>query len=290
MPLDDPRENRENNGAQVLHTKRPLSNETPSRRVLSIGQWKRHSERALEAVLCSALMASDNELGEILREVDEISKTLKSNATDNQTLKIAHHPAVWGAVKQTLLDRELRYLALTDELTCLYNRRGFFAAATQQLKLAHRNARGLLLFYCDVDNLKKINDSYGHREGDLAIIRAADALELAFRDSDVLARLGGDEFAVLALESSVQSQGILLRRLEKNLKMSSASEKRYELSLSVGVARFDPKHTVSLGELMSRADLAMYEQKRRRPNFCWSKPETGTTRSGREKIMVLEEA
>jgi len=143
-----------------------------------------------------------------------------------------------------------------------------------------------LLFYCDVDNLKKINDSYGHREGDLAIIRAADALELAFRDSDVLARLGGDEFAVLALDSSVQSQGIILRRLEKNLKESSASEKRYELSLSVGVARLDPKHAVSLGELMSQADQAMYEQKRSRSSSCLSKPRTGTTRSERENIEV----
>ena len=283
MAVDDPRKT---NGAQGNHTQASRIKEAPSRKVLSIGQWKRQSDKALEGMLSAALMASDNELGQILHQVDEISKTLRSNAPDHQTLRIAHHPAVWGAVKQTLLDRELRYLALTDDLTCLYNRRGFFAAAMQQLKLAHRNALGLLLFYCDVDNLKKINDSYGHREGDLAIIRAADALELAFRDSDVLARLGGDEFAVLALDSSVQSQGIILRRLEKNLKESSASEKRYELSLSVGVARLDPKHAVSLGELMSQADQAMYEQKRSRSSSCLSKPRTGTTRSERENIEV----
>jgi diguanylate cyclase (GGDEF)-like protein len=283
MALYDPRKT---NGAQGGHAQASRTKEVPSRKVLSIGQWKRQSDKALEGMLSAALMASDNELGQILHEVDEISKTLRSNAPDHQTLRIARHPAVWGAVKQTLLDRELRYLALTDDLTCLYNRRGFFAAAIQQLKLAHRNALGLLLFYCDVDNLKKINDSYGHREGDLAIIRAADALELTFRDSDVLARLSGDEFAVLALESSVQSQGIILRRLEKNLKESSASEKRYELSLSVGVARFDPKHAVSLGELMSQADQAMYEQKRGRSSSCLSKPRTGTTRSERENIEV----
>src|SRR5712664_1513828 len=107
--------------------------------------------------------------------------------------------------------RELRYLALTDDLTCLYNRRGFFAAATHQLKLARRNAQGLLLFFCDVDNLKTIKCSGGHREGDLAIIRAADALERTFRGSDILARLGGDEFAVLTTESSSQSQEVILR-------------------------------------------------------------------------------
>jgi diguanylate cyclase (GGDEF)-like protein len=233
-----------------------------SRRVLAMGRRSGRAETGLEEILSSALRSADNDLGQILQEVDEISATLKSDAPDPQTLRAAHHPAVWSALKQTLLDRELRYLALTDDLTCLYNRRGFFAAAAQQLKLAARNSQSLLLLYCDVDNLKLINDSFGHQEGDLALIRAADALEHAFRDSDVLARLGGDEFVVLAIESSTRAQEILFGRLEKFLKKSRASESRYELSLSVGVARFDPKHPVSLGELMAQADTAMYEQKR----------------------------
>jgi diguanylate cyclase (GGDEF)-like protein len=286
MPLNDPQGN---NAPQAAQTGTTLSNQAPNRRVLSIERWKRAPKETVEGMLSSALLASDSELAQILQEVGEISKTLRSDAPDKQTLRVAHHPAVWGAVKQTLLDRELRYLALTDDLTCLYNRRGFFAAATQLLKLAHRNAQRLLLFFCDVNNLKKINDSIGHREGDLALIRAADALEQTFRDSDVLARIGGDEFAVLALEASGQSQEIILSRLEKYLKISSASEKRYELSLSVGVARFDPKLAVSLGELMVQADKAMYEQKRSRSSSCLSKPRTGTTRSGAENIGVLEE-
>ncbi len=283
MLVDD---QRGNDNAQAIHSGGPPSIGTPNRRVLSVGQWKRSSGKTVEGMLSSALLASDDELGQILHEVEEISKTLKSNDPDNQTLRIAHHPAVWSAVKQTLLDRELRYLALTDDLTCLYNRRGFFAAATQQLKLAHRNARGLLLFYCDVDNLKKINDTYGHREGDLALIRSADALEQAFRDSDVLARLGGDEFVALALEVSTQDQGAILRRLRNSLRKASAEESRYELSLSIGVARFDPKSGVSLGDLMAQADKAMYEKKRTQSSSCLSKPRTVATRSGLENIEV----
>jgi diguanylate cyclase (GGDEF)-like protein len=116
--------------------------------------------------------------------------------------------------------------------------------------------------FCDVDNLKKINDTYGHREGDLALIRTADALEQSFRGSDILSRLGGDEFVVLASETSNQTREILLRRLEKNLRKSSAAEPRYALSLCVGVARFDPKCAVTLGDLMVQADKAMYEKKR----------------------------
>lgn len=227
--------------------------------------WKQPSDRDLEGWLSSALLVSDKELGSVLREVDEISKALKSKEPDAESLRVAVHPAVWGAVRHVILERELRHLALTDDLTCLYNRRGFFAAATQQLKLARRNSQGMLLFFCDVDNLKNINDTFGHREGDLALVRTADALEAAFRDSDVLARLGGDEFAVLALEASGENEEAILLRLEERLMDSNAKEMRYELSLSVGVARFDPQHGVELGELMAQADRAMYEKKRSRP-------------------------
>ena len=106
----------------------------------------------------------------------------------------------------------------------------------------------------------------------MAIVRAAGALQQTFRDSDILARLSGDEFAVLALETSTQSQEVILRRLEKNLKKSNANQFRYEMSLSVGLSRFDPKHPVSLGELMAQADQAMYEQKRSRLRACLTKP------------------
>jgi diguanylate cyclase (GGDEF)-like protein len=257
-----------NTGTQTGHFRTDLLTQRFRRQVLSIDRKNRSAERGVEESLSSALRAADNEFGQILREVDEISKLLKSDHPDTQTVRAAAHPAVWSAVKQALLDRELRYLALTDDLTCLYNRRGFFAAATQQLKLAQRNAQSLLLLFCDVDNLKKINDTYGHREGDLALIRTADALEQSFRGSDILSRLGGDEFVVLALEASNQTQEVLLRRLEKKLKKLNASEPRYELSLSVGVARFDPQQAISLGELMTHADEAMYEQKRNHQKSC----------------------
>lgn len=244
----------------------PVSN----RRAIAMDGRRGPSERDLEGSLSSALLVADKELGNVVREVDEISKALKLDATDAQAVRVAVHPAVWSAVRHVIVERELRYLALTDDLTCLYNRRGFFAAATQQLKLARRNTQNMLLLFCDVDNLKKINDSYGHREGDLALVRTADALEQAFRESDVLARLGGDEFAILALEASSQSLRAILHRLEKSLKKSNESESRYKLSLSVGVARFDPHEAVSLGSLMEQADRDMYDKKRSHPRLCLS--------------------
>jgi len=256
------------NGQQAGRLRAYSPNRSFNRKNLSVDQRKHPSEKELEETLSTALLAADSELGQIVHEVDEISKALKAKSPDAQALRVAVHPAVWSAVKQALLDRELRYLALTDDLTCLYNRRGFFAAATQQLKLARRNTQSMLLLFCDLDNFKRINDCYGHREGDLALVRTADALGEVFRDSDIVARLGGDEFAVLALEASKESQEAILRRLEESLKKLNASEPRYELSLSVGVARFDPQRAVSLGELMAQADRAMYERKRSRLQPC----------------------
>lgn len=265
MPV---RSSQRDNGHHSESLKICLPNPVSKRRTLSMDRYVGPSQKDLEGSLSSALLVADKELGNFVREIDDISKSLKVDAADKQAQRVAVHPAVWSAVRHVIVERELRYLALTDDLTCLYNRRGFFAAAAQQLRLARRNGQGALLLFCDVDNLKQINDCYGHREGDLALVRTADALEEAFRDSDILARLGGDEFAVLALETSSQHEAIILRRLEDSLKKSNTNEIRYELSLSVGVARFDPKHPASLGELMEHADKDMYEQKRKRPGHC----------------------
>jgi diguanylate cyclase (GGDEF)-like protein len=260
MPIPELQADKDSQAARLTSG---LPKQTTNRKIIAMGRKNGPAENGLTESLSSALRAADSEFGQILQEVDEISRLLKSDHPDTQSVRVATHPAVWGAVKQALLDRELRYLALTDDLTCLFNRRGFFAAATQQLKLAQRSGQSLLLLFCDVDNLKKINDTYGHHEGDLALIRTADALEQSVRGSDILARLGGDEFVVLASETSHQTLEIITRRLEKNLKKSRAIEPRYALSLCVGVARFDPKRPITLGELMVQADKAMYEKKRK---------------------------
>jgi diguanylate cyclase (GGDEF)-like protein len=239
--------------------KRPASSQ---RRVVPMVRRKTPVDKDLEGLLSSAMLVADKELGNVVHEVDEISKALKDGTADAKALREAVHPAVWYAVKHVILERELRQLALTDDLTCLYNRRGFFASATQQLKLARRNGQPLLLFFGDMDNLKSINDSLGHREGDRALVRTADVLEAVFRDSDILARLGGDEFAILALEASSRNQETILHRLQKALRKANEEESRYSLSLSVGVARFDPIQDLSLAALMGEADRAMYQNKR----------------------------
>jgi len=161
-------------------------------------------------------------------------------------------------------EEALLALSLTDELTGLYNRRRFFVLTEQCLKVAIRTKKRSLLLYIDMDDLKWINDHYGHNEGDHALIDLAGILKKTFRDSDIIARIGGDEFVVL-LESTGENDEILMTRLYENMKDHHAEgTRRYELSISVGAAQFDPENPISIDELLSKADTLMYAQKRKR--------------------------
>jgi len=161
------------------------------------------------------------------------------------------------------MEETLRALALIDELTGLYNRRGFFTLAEQQLKTADRVKRRMVLLFADFDGLKQINDTLGHPEGDRALIETADILRETFRESDIIARIGGDEFVMLAIETNGSPAEILTARLQENLAARNARKgRRYKLSLSVGLARYDPERPCSIDDLLAQADRAMYERKR----------------------------
>ena len=115
--------------------------------------------------------------------------------------------------KHVKILEEMRNLALRDELTGLYNRRGFFALIEHQLKLAKRKKTGMFLLYADLDDLKSINDTWGHREGDVALIETAKILRKNYRESDVIARIGGDEFVVFPAGTSDDDSEKILDRL-----------------------------------------------------------------------------
>jgi diguanylate cyclase (GGDEF)-like protein/PAS domain S-box-containing protein len=160
-------------------------------------------------------------------------------------------------------EEALRALSLIDELTGLYNRRGFLTLAQQQLKLARRGHRELLLLFVDMDDFKEINDTYGHREGDVALQRTTAILRQTFRDSDIIARLGGDEFVVLAADTSRGSDHLIIDRLRAALRERNEHEGYpYRLSFSVGMAHFDPESPPSIEDLLATADRMLYEQKR----------------------------
>lgn len=157
----------------------------------------------------------------------------------------------------------IRTLSLTDGLTGLLNRRGFTTLAEQQFRTSVRTRNRLWLLFADLDGLKEINDRLGHEAGDRALREIADLLRNGtFRAADLVARFGGDEFAVLATEVSPTDGDTLVRRVEDALGRANEMPGRpFALSLSVGVALYDPERPRTLDELIGEADRHMYEAK-----------------------------
>jgi diguanylate cyclase (GGDEF)-like protein/PAS domain S-box-containing protein len=157
---------------------------------------------------------------------------------------------------------KLRELSLVDELTGLNNRRGFMLLAEQQLLAAGRMKQSALLLYADLDGLKRINDTLGHPEGDRALIDTAGLLKKTFRSSDIIGRLGGDEFVVLAIDTADNANETILARLQDYLHIHNLYDNRpHRLSISIGMARFDPTNPCTLDELLEKGDKAMYVHK-----------------------------
>jgi len=162
-----------------------------------------------------------------------------------------------------LAQESLRNLSLTDDLTGLYNRRGFFALAKQQLSSARREGRHASLVYIDMDGLKRLNDTHGHEIGSRVIQEVGDILRETFRSSDLIARIGGDEFVVFETSNDQIDEGTDVQRLQDNVTRHNAQQVRdYEISLSIGVASMDSDSSMTLEELLKNGDKTMYQQKR----------------------------
>ena len=179
----------------------------------------------------------------------------------------------YQAVGMDITDRkkaeeELRALALLDELTGLYNRRGFFTLVEQELKIANRLKKEMLLLYLDVDDLKLINDTFGHHAGDIALIDISYILKETFRESDIIARIGGDEFTVLAIQTDDTNTEILHTRLQDNIKSYNANgKKRFRISLSMGIVSYHPESPRQIPDLLREADTLMYAQKQKKMEY-----------------------
>ncbi len=159
--------------------------------------------------------------------------------------------------------QEAQARSLIDDLTGLYNRRGFFTLAEHQFKLNKRSQKSMVLVFADLDELKAINDNLGHPEGDRALVDTANLLRKTFRETDIMARIGGDEFVVLITELS--DAKVVLRRLHQNLERRNTKGNRpYQISLSIGMAHYNPLFPSSIEDLVRQADSSMYENKRDR--------------------------
>jgi two-component system, cell cycle response regulator len=156
-------------------------------------------------------------------------------------------------------------ISLHDDLTGLYNRRGFFTLTEYLLKKAKRERECLFMLYADLDDLKDINDTLGHQKGDLALIDTANILRDTFRKSDIIARIGGDEFVVMPIGKRGDNVEIVVDRLQKAIELDNKKGIReYMLSISTGIAFFDFRSSCTIDEILAQADKSMYEAKRNR--------------------------
>lgn len=164
------------------------------------------------------------------------------------------------------LNLELEKKTLTDELTGLFNRRGFKQFAGDFSLRSSLSGENVIVFMIDLDGLKKINDSFGHPEGDFAIRCAARILRETFRANDIVARLGGDEFGAIVNGSDQEVIPLIQKRLEKKLAQinHSIKQKPYQIGISAGYARLDPNHPKGLDEALHQADDMLYEIKRKK--------------------------
>lgn len=189
-------------------------------------------------------------INQAIAQATEFSRTLDKN-----------HQLEIEKINLEKTNSDLAKQSKTDELTKILNRRGFMDYGQQQINLSiSMDATGVVLF-ADLDRLKKINDTYGHDMGDLAIQIAAKALKATFRQSDIVGRLSGDEFAVVASAMELSHLDETRKEIEKNCRALSIEYKLpFEISLSVGAVEYS-ENSYYLKELLTKADDDLYLEK-----------------------------
>ncbi|MDR3054567.1 MAG: diguanylate cyclase [Zoogloeaceae bacterium] len=254
------------------------------------GSLLRMEDGAFDAVLIHLIQPDDCSLKVILRlreHTPEIPVLVVSDLNDDEIALAAvrsgaqdylvEHTfdanlllrAIRYAIERNRMQVKLRVLSLLDDLTGVYNRRGFITLAEQQIRISQRSHIGFHLIFIDLDGMKRINDMGGHIAGDRALIAIAQLLSSTFRCSDVVARMGGDEFAVISAcdtESQCPDNAApIIARLEDAL---ARHNKRHPdeptLSISYGTVFFDPAENKTLEQMLMVADQLMYENKRQK--------------------------
>ncbi len=221
--------------------------------------------------LYRAALAGETKSADLLRgeKVFAVTATPVRDASGDVTAGLALiYDVTAHKQAEALMRREaqaIRDQSVRDELTGLYNRRGFLELARQQLSIAAQMGRPALLFFVDLNGMKLINDQHGHEQGDRALIETGDILRCTFRTSDMLARLGGDEFVALLMDSDRSQQETFEARVQREVEARNAAPDRiFKLSVSIGGATFDASAPESIDALLASADALMYAQKRAR--------------------------
>lgn len=168
-------------------------------------------------------------------------------------------------------------LSKLDELTCCYNRRGFFEEVRKLIRAEENEGKAAVMIFADLDSLKTINDRFGHEDGDFALRGISKILSAAFTNNEVIGRIGGDEFVVCALAEEGTDASAIRKHIEEmteKFNMRDGSEKEYYVHPSVGVYPFRCGGTVEVGELLSHADALLYARKKNKRSIIKAERDT----------------
>lgn len=194
--------------------------------------------------------------------------------SDDLELLVSFASTAIAAIRSATLYAEVEKMALTDPLTELYNRRGFFDLGMREFERALRYGHPLACIMIDIDLLKAVNDTYGHAAGDQVLIAIARQFRLTLRKTDIFGRFGGDEFAILLPETALDAAQEIADRLRENVARNQISFQgaRVTLSISLGVAALE-QEIDTLDALISRADEALLIAKHsgRNRQIAWKK-------------------
>jgi diguanylate cyclase (GGDEF)-like protein/PAS domain S-box-containing protein len=194
----------------------------------------------------------------------ELKQANEELERDIAARKIAEQSLAQKAQELARSNTILENLSLIDDLTGLYNRKGFFALAEHRVKLACREGEPFSIAFVDLDGLKRINDTFGHQAGNRALIDTAEVLRKCFRESDILARIGGDEFAVFVAKADESEVTGVTSRIEEHLAICNGTPGRhYSLSFSIGIVSGSSQNA-DIEILLAQADRLMYMHKNNR--------------------------
>lgn len=235
-----------------------------------IQEDKRHT------LLLNIIFINEEQFGIWLCEIEprKLQYLSSINAQLSSALKIIHMLKMQVGIQKQLEDslerikesnQVLETISKVDELTGVYNRRGFFEMAAKILRAKNNRNKKVILVFADLDNLKSINDQIGHDEGDFAIKSVASILTDSMRATDVVARIGGDEFVAMAVVDHSVGGDVIQQRIKRlTEEFNKHCEKKYYIGVSVGYSEFVCDKDVSLENYLNEADEKLYEDKQKK--------------------------
>lgn len=224
------------------------------------------SKRQSQAMTKAEELSAEN--AQMLDEITNLNRNLEDRISQrtaqlNEIIEVLNNEIL----ERTETEQKLKLYATTDIMTGLANRVTCIDTLKTQLAMAQINNSHLTVCFIDIDNLKVINDEFGHPVGDDLIINISDILKSRIRQTDTIGRIGGDEFLIVFPQCTQQEAELLWQRVEEAIQeFNQTTNKPYRISLSHGFAEYRPGDDITAQTLIEKADSKMYQVKRPEPN------------------------